>query len=595
MEHKKDSESLKKLVKAFENAEQQVNRIFEDAKDNSQFKANINRQSKINEFMLKESTKEWVQDELPKAFREGYKSVNFQENTPQKTFYNFNDSLMPYIDIGGKVHTTIETFQDDINKRLDQMQSKGYVTIEQVKKTIMDTVGSIPTIKYQNGANMPLSKYADMLARTSRIETANGGVLARCKDIDRDLVKYQALPNCCPRCQKFNNKVFSISGKDTRFPYLYGENGPFRDGYNITHPNCRCEINLFVEEFYQNELDNIIKESNTFTKFTKNDKLFDIYNKQQAFNRQYNNELVEYQKLKQYYGDKFPYKTIGGFRRASRNHSPTLRMIRNFNTNDINGKAYHKKVNYFLDEEREKAWRFDNKLKAHEKFLDATKTLWSKFDVDEKVAITRYTEDSYDYANALRDENYLTNSKLPEMGRKYIEKNLAHITEMLEKCELPNSITLRRAVTMDIVAEKYFGVPKEEFIKDIQVPGFYKDKILNDKSFVSTSASFDASYGASFDEGKPVILEIYAPKNAKGLYVEPFSYYGGNRQYVVDVKRGVSIWDGENDSNKPKREVEVLLQKDCDFRVNKMFWDTENQLHIKVDLIRQGENRYETE
>ncbi len=328
MEHKKDSESLKKLVKAFENAEQQVNRIFEDAKDNSQFKANINRQSKINEFMLKESTKEWVQDELPKAFREGYKSVNFQENTPQKTFYNFNDSLMPYIDIGGKVHTTIETFQDDINKRLDQMQSKGYVTIEQVKKTIMDTVGSIPTIKYQNGANMPLSKYADMLARTSRIETANGGVLARCKDIDRDLVKYQALPNCCPRCQKFNNKVFSISGKDTRFPYLYGENGPFRDGYNITHPNCRCEINLFVEEFYQNELDKIIKDSNSFTKFTKSDKLFDIYNKQQAFNRQYNNELVEYFQLKGQLGDKFPYKSIGSFRRAKRQNSETYQQLK---------------------------------------------------------------------------------------------------------------------------------------------------------------------------------------------------------------------------------------------------------------------------
>lgn len=328
MKHKKDSDSLKKLVEAFQNAEQKVNDIFQNAREETQFKASIDRQSKINEFILKESTREWAQNELPKAFEEGYKSVNYQNQTPQKSFYNLNDSLTPYIDIGGKIHTTIEGFQDDINKKLDQMQTQGYVTIEQIKNTIMNTVGNIPTIKYQNGAKMPLSKYADMLARTSRIETANGGIIARCKDLERDLVKYQAMPNCCPRCQKFNNKVFSISGRDKRFPYLYGDKGPFCDGYNITHPNCRCEINLFVEEFHEKELNDIIKESNRFTNFSKDDKLFDIYNKQQAYNRRYNSELVEYMQLKTQLGENFPYKNIRAFRRAKRKNSETYQTLK---------------------------------------------------------------------------------------------------------------------------------------------------------------------------------------------------------------------------------------------------------------------------
>lgn len=329
MKHTKNSKELTNLINAFRNAEDRVNKIFEHSATGAQFKTKIDKQTKINEMALLQKTSEWAKKELPEAFEKGYNSVRIDATATQKTFYDLTKSVLPFVEIGGKVHESIGQYREQINSAINQVQKNQYVTIEQVKNLVMDAVGdTVPNIKYKNGANVPLSKYAEMLARTSRIETANGGIVARCKDINHDLVRYMALPNCCPRCQRFNNKVFSISGADTRFPYLYGEKGPFANGYNITHPNCRCEIMPFEEQLHSDEMEKIINESNRFENFTKSDKLFAEYNKQQAYNRQRNAELVEYFRLKNQLGTDFPYSRIGDFRRAKHANSEAYKAVK---------------------------------------------------------------------------------------------------------------------------------------------------------------------------------------------------------------------------------------------------------------------------
>lgn len=85
------------------------------------------------------------------------------------------------------------------------------------------------------------------------------------------------------------------------------------------HPNCRHEFIPFVEDMNtKEELEKIIKDSNHFEELSKDDKLFKIYNRNQALNRQWVDESREYHSLKDKLGDKFPYKTLGRFKRARR-------------------------------------------------------------------------------------------------------------------------------------------------------------------------------------------------------------------------------------------------------------------------------------
>lgn len=406
MKHEKNTKELDKLLKAFKNAERKVGEAFQSSKTDAELQINVDRQAKINEYSLMQSAKEWAEKELPKAFEKGYKSVDLNSAVPTTAIFDMSQSILPFVEIGQKVHESMQQYKDGINQKLQELMKQDYVTIETVKKTILESVGKAPSIQYQNGAKVPMSKYAEMLARTSRIETANGGIIARCRDIKHDLVRYMALPNCCPRCQRFNNKVFSISGMDKRFPYLYGENGPFKGGYNITHPNCRCEILPFVEELYKNEINQIIKESNHFTNYTKDDKLFDEYNKQQAYNRQRNAELVEYVRLKEQLGKEFPYKRLGDFRRARTLNSGTYRELKKrTKQHEFNGGLFeHIDINTQLSD---KLAEYQNFLK--EKEIEYSFTIQRNGDVYRYVGdngSVQSDEDKIDFDGAINIHNH---------------------------------------------------------------------------------------------------------------------------------------------------------------------------------------------
>ncbi len=122
--------------------------------------------------------------------------------------------------------------------------------------------------------------------------------------------------------------MFSISGKDTRFPPLYGTGASFEKGYNIMHPNCRHEFIPFVEQMQSPEkLKEIIKDSNDIKEYSKDDKMFDLYKRGQAQHRQWVDESKEYHSLKAKLGDDMPYKTLRDFRRARRQGSLQYKQL----------------------------------------------------------------------------------------------------------------------------------------------------------------------------------------------------------------------------------------------------------------------------
>lgn len=337
-----DSPALKALIQSFSRSQQKVNDILLKTKGNTvqEFTFNVQKAIKQNIFEMNNKVQAWAIKDLAKAYGQG------EEFATQKAKENANTPTTPlsqerplnaYIELMDATTHVGENVMQTINKTIADITKGGrdvsiYEVKEALKKELAQNGGNAGYVQYKNGMKMPYDSYAQMYARTARIETANTGVIDRCKQIGIDLVVCRSMPTCCPTCKKYSDHVFSISGTSTIYPPLYnGPNSPFQNGYNVIHPNDRCEFVPFIEDLHsEEELQKIQKESNTFTEYSKHDKLFKIYNKQQAILRQNREEEREYIELKRVLGNQMPYTTLGGFRRAKRENSVEYQRVRIF-------------------------------------------------------------------------------------------------------------------------------------------------------------------------------------------------------------------------------------------------------------------------
>ncbi|MBQ2741116.1 MAG: hypothetical protein IJF39_05820 [Clostridia bacterium] len=140
------------------------------------------------------------------------------------------------------------------------------------------------------------------------------------------MVIMTTMPQCCKLCGAYQDKVYSISGKDKRFPALFKT--VLKSGYALPHPNCRHEfIPYFAEAEDPADLERMIKQSRI--KYDSKGRLADVrtqtdielYQAWQAGNRQRNTEYLEYEEMKKHYAGReseMPYKTLAAFRTARR-------------------------------------------------------------------------------------------------------------------------------------------------------------------------------------------------------------------------------------------------------------------------------------
>lgn len=134
-------------------------------------------------------------------------------------------------------------------------------TIKQMQKELVNSLidEGLTGIKDKLGRNIPISVYAETLARSIVAETQNTCVENTMKEHGKDLVKMTSHYGCCPVCAVYEGRVYSISGKDSRFPSLKSLPG-FKDGYNNLHPRCAHRITAFIEKY--NDVEKEIKNSN---------------------------------------------------------------------------------------------------------------------------------------------------------------------------------------------------------------------------------------------------------------------------------------------------------------------------------------------
>lgn len=89
-----------------------------------------------------------------------------------------------------------------------------------------------------NGRKYKPSYYAEMVTRTKYHEAQSQAALTMANNYDTDLVIVSSHNTTTEICQQYEGKIYSISGKDKRFPIL-GEAPPF-------HPNC---LHLLFPQF----------------------------------------------------------------------------------------------------------------------------------------------------------------------------------------------------------------------------------------------------------------------------------------------------------------------------------------------------------
>ena len=292
---------------------------------------------------------EFIRHELPTAFTEGKDSV---KERPKMSAVEANEVLSKqgfkysaktfssstYIELQTAVSSAGNGLKTRVNSIIEGLRKKGQDSVYNVQQAIIKDLqeNGLLTVTYANGARQTLDAYAAMAARSARIETKNIGAIGRALQAGTDLVRMTTMPQCCKLCGAYQDKVYSISGKDKRFPALFKT--VLRSGYALPHPNCRHEFIPYFEELEDPaDVERMIKQSRI--KYDSKGNLVDVrsqrnielYQMWQAGNRQRNTELLEYNRMREYYAAKHmdaPYTTLAAFRRARRAQSETYKASR---------------------------------------------------------------------------------------------------------------------------------------------------------------------------------------------------------------------------------------------------------------------------
>ncbi len=339
--------SVREFKAEYQRIERSITELLtEDASARTADELNKRLQTALNSAVkyLSGVNAKFVKTELPKAFTEGKESAaaRAKEEATKITAeeagrvlasqgYKYSKTAFSndvYIELQKATLNAGKGLAKRINKLIDGLHKQGKDSLYNVQQAIKEDLqkNGVLTVKYANGAKQTLDTYAAMAARSARIETTNIGAIGRALQAGTDLVKMTRMPQCCKFCGAFQDKVYSISGKDKRFPALFKT--VLRSGYALPHPNCRHEfIPYFAELEDLADVERMIKQSQI--KYDSKGNLVDVrsqrdiqlYQSWQAGNRQRNAEYLEYERMKKEYAGReaeMPYKTLGAFRTARR-------------------------------------------------------------------------------------------------------------------------------------------------------------------------------------------------------------------------------------------------------------------------------------
>lgn len=218
---------------------------------------------------------------------------------------------------------------------------------------------------------------------------------------------------------------------------------------------------------------------------------------------------------------------------------------------------------------------FKNSHDANDYYFEETNTKeqWLAASVDEKKALHQYTAGSSYITEPLRaikgHYHYYTSRKDES------EKDVEHMTNIISRCYCNHDIWIKRDEGA-WCAEYRWNIPDLSAYES--KPSALVGRIGVDESFMSCGNNKSTYFGS-----KPVILNIYCPKNTRLIYAEPFSDFG--LKHDNGVYQPGKHWDG---SSKPvaTHENEIILQRGTKLRITKAEY-TGGQWYIDCEVLSQ--------
>jgi hypothetical protein len=199
------------------------------------------------------------------------------------------------------------------------------LTVKQTKDLLIQklTEQGITAIRDKSGRLISLEAYAAMVARSTTREATNQGTMNQLQNLGHDLVQMSSHSPTCSLCAALQGRVYSISGKDSRFPKL---DIAFSGGYANIHPNCQHVITPYIERF--NDVSMAIDKSNQpFDIDPRSKSEINKYNEGQKKKRELWKDRKQWEQWKMVLGSNSP-STLSAFRSMKRNNSENYRILK---------------------------------------------------------------------------------------------------------------------------------------------------------------------------------------------------------------------------------------------------------------------------
>ena len=120
----------------------------------------------------------------------------------------------------------------------------GYDTWKQTAGRFREQLAErgVTGFKDRAGRMWNMRTYTEMHARTVCMEAHLQGTANRLAEQDRDLVKVSSHLGACEKCQPWQGKILSITGRTPGYPTLEEAKAA-----GLFHPNCRHAYGLFID------------------------------------------------------------------------------------------------------------------------------------------------------------------------------------------------------------------------------------------------------------------------------------------------------------------------------------------------------------
>lgn len=427
---------------------------------------------------LEAETGQYISTEIPKQYKKAlddtyayFKRNNLQMKRPDMFSHIHSDAVselaneMRYhvnqgISIAGRrVMRYLDTAKDNALRqaglRSAALKAAAGQTVADMQKDLMQRLANdgFLTVQYGTGKRayqVRLDSYAAMVARSTTREAGNLARENQLTENGYDLMMMTEHYPTCEACAVLQGRVYSISGRDKRFPPL---SRAFPSGYRNVHPNCRHVMTYWIEEMQSpEEIRAALARSNAPFTDNRSDEEIALYSKQQADSRRMRADRSQFERYRQRLGEDAP-KSFHTFRRIKNADGQKWKEMQEKYRNylysqdfddiiDMKGKmsdynvrkwylAHDKKIPDLIDkslpieEQAKQACALRNKFRTQARDLMADQKLRKELDIsDPNKSFEELLTDKMQRKNLSRDEAIADILKTAVKTRKSVNQKL---------------------------------------------------------------------------------------------------------------------------------------------------------------------------